>query len=128
MSKKEIYHKINLDELSLYLTNKPDVIHCELEKDSQIIGLLILYFNDKIYLSGINIYEEHQNKGYAKQILKVLTRYSNDSNIIIELCARAMDQQKGDLNRLVNLYKQFGFQIIDDHPVFARMIYHPKIS
>lgn len=83
MTEKNIFHKIEFDKLYDYLIKKPDVIHSELVKDSEIVGLLILYFNDVIQLSNIYIYEEFQNQGFASEIMKILTEFSDDTGYII---------------------------------------------
>ena len=126
MTEKKIFHQIEFDKLYNYLIEKPDVIHSELVKDSEIIGLIILYFNDVIHLSNIYIHEEFQNQGYATEIMKILTEFSDDTGYIIKLSVRVMDSETWDLEQLVNFYKKFGFIVLEDHPVIVRMIYYPK--
>ena len=93
MSEKSIYHRINLEELYECLQRKPDVIHSEIVKNNEVIGLLVLYFNGVIHLVNIVINEEYQGRGYASEILRIITNYSDDQKIVIQIMARMRDCQ-----------------------------------
>jgi len=70
--------------------------------------LRVLYENERIYLGGLQILPEFQNKGIGAKILQNLTQESIKRNLPIELEVHKVN------TKAIHFYKKFGFETFEE--------------
>lgn len=79
--------------------------------DEKLIGMVAMYLNEmkQGYITNVSVYIEYGGKGIANQIFVNLMRYTKANNISeIKLEVSAINIAA------INLYKNFGFEKIDE--------------
>jgi GNAT superfamily N-acetyltransferase len=79
---------------------------------------LVPRYYDSIYLSMIEVPDDLKGKGIAKAFMKDLTDFADEQGLIITLSPT--DRFGSDLERLKNLYFNFGFQINRNNGIMAK--------
>jgi ribosomal protein S18 acetylase RimI-like enzyme len=101
--------RISLDDYAKKMVDNA-VLFEAWEKDI-LIGLVAMYqnANKNGYITNVSVNSEYRGKGIAKEIFFWLIKYAKENNIsIIKL-------EVNPLNiAAINLYKNFGFVIIDE--------------
>jgi ribosomal protein S18 acetylase RimI-like enzyme len=78
--------------------------------DEKLIGMVAMYLNEQKhgYITNVSVYNKYRGKGIAKQIFVNLLEYTKTNNI------SEIKLEVSTINvAAINLYKNFGFQNIE---------------
>jgi ribosomal protein S18 acetylase RimI-like enzyme len=122
------------ESLNEYIDKKPSTYRNYLELKKNIKKLfpkaflsLDFYRNlepaNYLYLHKIEIPKEYKNQGIGSKVMQILCNFCDNNNLIFKLSPT--DNFGSEINRLINFYKKFDFNIEENSD---EMIRYPKIE
>jgi len=100
-----------------YKNFNPELIKIITKAEKKIGCISIIYKEDQIFLSLIEILPEYQNKGIGSKLIRDLIKRGSQENKTIELQVFKVNQ------RAFKLYRTLGFQLVNETENHYQMIF-----